>query len=59
MLVIMSVPFITFWAGDLDAWRAASVTATLTWRATDEAGLGILGISLLAVKPDQHVRANP
>lgn len=58
MLVIMSVPFITLGAGDLDARRATSVTATLSWWATDKTGLSILGISLLAVKPDQNVRTN-
>lgn len=59
MLVTMSVPFITLGAGDLDARRAASVNATLSWWATDKTGLSILGISLLAVKPDQNVRTNP
>lgn len=52
MLMVMSILFIAFRASDFDARRAASVN-TLSWWAPDKTGLGILGISLLAVKPAQ------
>lgn len=58
MLVVMSILFITFGASDLDARGAASVN-TLPWWASDKTGLGILGISLLAVKPAQTLEQAP